>query len=181
VAKPSIGLALMAGYPRRPALIGAAALGGLSLLVWPGWPAAWLPGLDDGVHRIPIAQPGGILLLLVLLRWRRPEARLLGALACLPQSLTLYETGPLCLIPASRGEAYLLTALSQLAAILMAMQRTDLPLIEIQSHQWPILLLGVYLPALVMVLRRPNEAGRIAAPDPGRHLAEPTPADRPAA
>ena len=179
-AKPSIGLALMAGYPRRRALIGAAALSGLSLIVWPAWPAAWLPGLGDGVHRVPVGQTGGVLLLLALLRWRRPEARMLAVLACLPQSLTLYETVPLCLIPASRGEAYLLTALSQLAALLMGLQRTDLPLIETQSNQWPILFLGVYLPALVMVLRRPNEAGRIVTPAHER-LVELTPADRPAA
>jgi hypothetical protein len=87
---------------------------------------------------------------------------------------------PLCLIPASRGEAYLFTALTQLAALLMTTQRADLPLIETQMTQWPILFLGVYLPALVMVLRRPNESGEGTAAAGGR-AAELTPADRPAA
>ena len=54
-------------------------------------------------------------MLLAILRWRRPEARLLIALACVPQSMLLYETVPLFLVPRTFRESALLVALSYVA------------------------------------------------------------------
>ena len=153
-AKPSLGLALALAYPRRAAFVGAALLGLLSFAIWPGWLFAWLPGFDRTVHVAPALRPGGALLLLALVRWRRPEARLLAALALIPQTGWLYDTVPLFLIPRTRWEAYGLAGLTQLAAIISATRITpEMSLVTALERRWPVLLLLVYLPALVLVLR----------------------------
>src|SRR5439155_104266 len=68
----------------------------------------------------PRRRPGGFLMPAALLRWRRPEGRLLAALCCVPHVTTLYETLPLFLVPANRYQAYLLLALSYVAAVVQA-------------------------------------------------------------
>jgi hypothetical protein len=158
VCKPGIGLALWIGYPRREAVIGAVALGAVSLLVMPTWPRDWLGVLGSPVHAPPLLRPGGFLMLLALLRWRRPEGRLLAALCCLPHVTTLYETLPLFLVPSNRHQAYLLLGLSYLAAVWQAWLVPTGSLLEQVVGRWPVLLVCLYLPAVVMVLLRPNEA-----------------------
>lgn len=155
--KPSVGLALAAGYANRTAIIGALLMVLISFLVWPRWAGAWLPGLRRSPHMAPVLRPGGFILLASLLRWRRPEGRMLAVLACVPQTLALYDTVPLFLIPSTRPESYLLAILTQIAAVVIALRRTGLPLMLENAHQWPVLLLLVYLPALGMLLRLPNE------------------------
>jgi hypothetical protein len=162
-AKPSLGLALAVGYASRPAIIGALVLTAISLLVWPKWVMAWLPGLHGSPHVAPVARPGGFILLAALLRWRRPEGRMLAVLSCIPQTTMLYDTVPLFLIPSTRPQAYLLAILTQVAAVVIARRRTDLPLVLENAHQWPVLLLLVYLPALIMLLRLPNDPRSDAA------------------
>ena len=60
---------------------------------------------------------GGPLILLALLRWRRPEARLLVALGCIPHTTMLYEALPLFLVARRWQEGVLLAALSGCACI----------------------------------------------------------------
>jgi hypothetical protein len=155
-AKPSVGLALAAGYASKKAIIPALILTAIAFLVWPRWVAAWLPGLHGSPHVSPVTRPGGFLLLASLLRWRRPEARMLAVLSCVPQTTMLYDTVPLFLIPSTRPEAYLLAILTQVAAVVIAWRKTDLPMVMENAHQWPVMLLLVYLPALIMLLRLPN-------------------------
>ncbi|MEO6057047.1 MAG: hypothetical protein ABIQ49_09425 [Gemmatimonadales bacterium] len=155
VAKPSLGLALGLGYPSKPAAIGAGLVVVVSFVVMPGWPAAWLHALEATNHVILALQPGGVLLLAALVRWRHPEARLLAAFACVPQTPALYETVPLFLIPRTRWGGYLLAVLSLLATAYM---RTVTPLApdmaieESLAARWPIMFWSMYVPALVMVL-----------------------------
>ena len=162
VAKPSIGLAFFAAYPSRRAAWLGAGLVAASLILWPRWPAAWLTALHGAFQSPLVLEPGGVVLLLALFRWRRPEARLLAALALVPQSIGLYETVPLWLIPRNRWEGYLLAGLSLLAALLQArvLPHAGEPLAELMRARWPYVLVLVYLPALILVLRRP------AAPEP---------------
>lgn len=160
VCKPGIGLALWCGYPRRQAVIGGLALVVLSLLVMPAWPRDWLGVLGSPVHAPPLLRPGGFLMLAALLRWRRPEGRLLVALCCLPYVTTLYETLPLFLVPANRYQAYLLLALSYVAAVVQAWLVPSGSLLQQVVGRWPVLLVCLYLPAVVMVLLRPNQAPR---------------------
>jgi hypothetical protein len=161
-AKPSIGAALFAAFPSRRALIAGLALVAISLAVSPTWPARWAESFRVLVHVSPIRRPGGIILLLALLRWRRPEARLLATLACVPQIIGLYDTLPLFLIPRTRWQGYALAGLSYVAAFgqVAAVPRTPgMPLETMLAARWPFIFLCLYLPALVMVLLpRPAEA-----------------------
>lgn len=155
-AKPSIGLALFLAFPSRRAAVGMALLGLLSLIVAPGWVGSWLEALPKGIQIAPVLQPGGFVLLLSLLRWRRPEARLLGTLACVPHTLTLYETLPLFLIPRDKWEGYALAGLSYVAALVQVFafpRLPGMPLEEVLVRRWPLLFVCLYLPALVMALR----------------------------
>lgn len=164
-AKPNIGLAIFAARPSWWAIIGGVVLITIAFAVQPAWPWDWVAALrsthvDPGMafhSKAPVVLPGGVFVLLGLLRWRRPEARLLVALACVPQTMTFYEAVPLFLIPRGRRESVLLMVLSN-AVYYYA-----------QAHgPWPdkpstyeakgrLMLYAIYLPALVMVLRRPNE------------------------
>jgi hypothetical protein len=156
--KPHIGFAFALGYANRVALTSAAVLTLLSFVVWPRWVPAWLAEIHRAPHVAPVVRPGGFILLASLLRWRRPEGRLFAALACIPQVGMLYDTVPFFLIPSTRMEAYLLAFLTQVAALVIQYRRTGLSLVEDNAHQWPVLMLLVYLPALAMLLRLPNSA-----------------------
>jgi SAM-dependent methyltransferase len=159
VAKPSIGAAVLVAYPSWRAVAGAVGLLLLSLIVMPHWPAEWVAALRHSNHVAPVLRPGGVILLLALLRWKRPEARLLAALACVPQTIGLYETLPLFLIPRTRREAYLLAGLSYVAAFgtVLAFPRTaGVSLEQNLAARWPLVFALLYLPALVLVLRAPR-------------------------
>jgi hypothetical protein len=158
-AKPSIGAAIFAAFPSRRGLLAAAALLGISLVVYPAWPWHWWTALFQGPHAIPVLQPGGVLLMIALLRWRRPEARLLIGLACMPQTIGLYDALPLFLIPQTRLEGYGLAVLSYVTAFGNALLYPRLPQMSLAhnlAERWPVILVCLYLPALFMVLRRPN-------------------------
>jgi hypothetical protein len=160
-AKPSIGLALFAGWPSWKALAGMTVLGVLSLILVPGWPASWAHALHSGPHLIPpIRRPGGILLLAAFLRWRRPEGRCLGMMALVPQSTLLYEMVPFLFFTRNRHELWLLMGLTYLAAYLVYTMVPFGPgvLSAMLDGQWPYLFTLAYLPALILVLRLPNSA-----------------------
>jgi hypothetical protein len=173
-AKPSIGAALFIGFPSRRALIGGLILVALSLAVSPSWPLQWVEALRQSNHVAPVARPGGLLLLLALLRWRDPTGRLLAALACVPQTIGLYEALPLFLIPRSRWEGYLLAALSYVAAFGQAVfaPRSAVSSWEaMNAAQWPFTFSCLYLPALALVLlpaHRPSPQGQGAGAEPGQ-------------
>lgn len=157
IAKPSLGLALALAYPSRQALWGAIVLTALSFAIMPGWLEGWLPTLHDPAHVPLLVRPGGFLLLLAATRWRRPEGRLLVALTCIPGSSALYETVPLFLVARTRYEGYALAILSFVAAGLTAWLVPAGKVPDQMAGWWPYLLVLLYLPALLMVLARPNE------------------------
>jgi hypothetical protein len=164
-AKPSVGAALFAAFPRRQAVIGGIALLLVSLLVHPTWPGRWLESFQVAVHVAPVVRPGGFILLLAWLRWRQPEGRLLGLLACVPQITGLYDTLPLFLIPRTRWQGYALAGLSYVAAfgqVAAAPRMPGMSLETVLATRWPFILCCLYLPALVMVLM-PRRAGDPAA------------------
>ena len=154
-AKPSLGAAFFAAYPNRRAVIGGLLLLGLSLLVFPAWPMRWLEALRETNHVAPVLRPGGIVLLLALVRWRLPEGRLLAGLACVPQTIGLYEALPLFLIPANRWQGYALAGLSYVAAFAQALLVPRLPDVSWEATnaaRWPFIFCLLYLPALVFLL-----------------------------
>ena len=158
VAKPTVGAALFVAFPSRTAVLGGVALVAVSLIVMPSWPATWLQMLHQESHmRTPIITLMGPLLLLALLRWRRPEARLLVALACVPQTLILYMTVPLFLIPDTLGESALLAALSWVAQTVTFTMPHQPPHPSFYTDSAWVIVALMYIPCLVMVLRRRNE------------------------
>jgi hypothetical protein len=129
----------------------------VSVLIWPAWPLSWLPNLGDAPNSIsPLTLRGGVLVLLALLKWRRPEARLLAAMACVPHTLLPYETLPLFLVPHTWPQACVLLAGTTLAVILHAVGGPYASPTEWVGASGVWTIWCVYLPCLVMVLRRPN-------------------------
>jgi hypothetical protein len=160
VAKPTTGAPLFAAYPDYRAIVGGLALLALSFAAWPHWVGGWRAALDDAPHRAAILRPGGILLLLGLLRWRLPEGRQLAMLALVPLGPHLYEAVPLALVARSRQEMLALSVCGTLGALVgHFFPPAHLP--EHGPRQWAIVLLAGYLPALVIVLRH-----RLRGPTP---------------
>jgi hypothetical protein len=157
VLKPNLGLAATASNPTKVAILGGGALLVATLVFQPNWPGEWLRNLHSmPPHPMPIQLPGGFLILLALLRWRRPEARLIAAMACVPQLMYFADQLPLWLVARTRRETMVLSGVSAtawVASLLVNIQADRQPAFS----SVPYVLAGVYLPALIMVLRRPNE------------------------
>src|SRR5206468_4810875 len=129
----------------------------------PSWPADWLAAVrhtslvtpGGTPYLAPILTPGGALAALMLLRWRRPEARLVLALACVPQTPLLYETVPLFLVPQTIVEGGVLWLGSWLVALLQALGGPYGTVLE--RFTAPRRAIGwlLYVPCVAMVLRRP--------------------------
>jgi hypothetical protein len=160
VAKPTIGLAMFIARPSRWAIVGGIGLMVVAFLIQPNWLAQWRNALTDRTGTATLAlHPGGALALLALIKWRRPEARMLAVLACVPMTPALYETVPLLLIPRRWWEAALLVAASYgVAGWVMRMPLRDIrdyaPLMATSADAIALTLLPL---ATFMVLRRPNE------------------------
>jgi hypothetical protein len=162
LAKPNLGAALGAALrPSRAAAIGIG-LGVLllaaSFAVRPSWLAEWRDALRSGEHIVPPALlPFGAIGLLALVRWKRADARLLAALTVVPQTLFPHAALPLFLIARTRLETLILVALS---FVPFGVAYATAPITRTMAEQ--TLYVGTaivccgYLPALVMVLRRPN-------------------------
>ncbi len=167
IAKPTTGGALVVSYAnrvlnKRPLVWSA----GIALVVvlaataiQPDWPWQWVSSVRGAYHFVPLVlRPGGVLLLAALLKWRRPEARLLTLLALAPQTGAPYDALPLVLALASKREVFVFAILSFVFVLLR--QTTVGPGGQFTAelaHNAPYLLATIYLPVLIMILGRPNE------------------------
>jgi hypothetical protein len=164
VVKPTVGLAYFVARPTWWAVAGAVTLTALSFALDPGWVGQWQAALASALamakhgfpYRAPALMPGGLLVLAALTRWRRSEARLLVALACVPHTTLPYELLPLYFIPRGWIQTGSLVALSHLMWWLVS---RDYPhpdfyytVIEYTRTAIPC----IYLPCTLMVMRRPN-------------------------
>src|SRR5262249_36410888 len=89
ICKPTIGLALFAARPAKAAAIGCGARAVVSFALFPGWLPEWwraTRSIADAIGPPMLLRPGGILVLAALARWRRADARLLLAMALVPQT-----------------------------------------------------------------------------------------------
>ena len=154
----------LVAYPSTRALVGCINITLLSLVVAPSWPSAWSGLVARCIaHDRPNHASWRVLLALALLRWRRPEARLLLALGCVPQTPMLNETVPLFLVVQTLPEGLTLMYLTVIAAHLVGtiyQGTTDYQGWMAGLGVWALWL--VYLPCLVMVLRRPNVGATLA-------------------
>jgi hypothetical protein len=168
--KPTTALWLFAYRPTRRHVITACLALAISLALWPTWPLAWR-SKSFGVSLLaPVTLPGGALALLALLRWRRPEARLLAIMTLVPHSTLVYETLPLFLVPATWIEAGILWTGTLVAVILHDAFGPYSTPAEWLTGSGRFLVWCVYLPALVMILRRRN----VWRADTGHFSSEPT-------
>jgi len=149
--KPQIGLASFAYRPSARAALLAAVAVGASFLVLPGWVAGWRANLAAlELHPLPVLTTGGPILLLALLRWRRPEGRLFLAMICVPQELFFSDQLALQMVARTRRQSALLAAAS-LAAFggwFACLREGDLYVVR--AAPWVLALL--YLPALLVLL-----------------------------
>ena len=153
VVKPNVGLASFLYRPTRWMVVGSVLLLAISLVIRPGWPAEWFHDLMEVPGRVvPLLTPSGPLLLLLVTRWRRPEARLLLGYACVPQAPWFYDQLILWLIPATARQSINYVYIS-LFALLLWMYLGG---VEWRYGTW-FLSAVLYLPPLVMIMRRPNE------------------------
>jgi hypothetical protein len=158
VMKPNIGLAMFVYRLQwRTVALGSVLILG-TVLAWPGWPAEWIALVRESpVHHPPLVTGVGLVTVLALLRWRRPEARLLLAMSLVPHALYFYDELPLWLVAGSRRQAMVLAASSWLGWVGWVAtsggpsggpRLIDTPIWVVAS---------LYVPSLLMVLTRPNE------------------------
>lgn len=153
--KPNLGAAALTLRLSPRAIALAVAITVASLVVLPAWPAEWIANLARlEAHPAPLFTPAGCWLAVALLRWRCREARLLLAMAVVPQLLFFADQLPLYLVARSRREAMALVAPALIAFLLWFVQLRTGDLYVIAAA--PYVLAGVYLPALLVVLSRPN-------------------------
>jgi hypothetical protein len=161
VCKPNIGLAALAYRPSpRFAWVAVFTLA-VAFVVRPVWVGEWLGTLRTvlpGSKVAPITVPGGILLLAALTRWRRSDGRLLLAMSCIPHTVLFYDELILGLLAETRKQA-LVFALWSYGAVIVAALIVPRPVGDIGYYRILSLIIvwAYYLPALVVVLRRPNE------------------------
>jgi hypothetical protein len=154
--KPTLGFACFTYWPKWQAVVSALALLAVSRLIMPDWPAKWLANVGEvRAHPAPIATAAGPFLALALLRWRQREARMLLVMACVPQLLMFADQLPLFLVARNRREALLYTLSGVVTAIIWIPRHYLQP--GIVALTAPYVLVGCYLPALWIVMRRPNE------------------------
>lgn len=138
---------------------------GLTILVWPWWPRDWIAELSDNngrYYHVPLFVPGGVLLLVTLLRWRRPEARLIAAMACMPQTMLFYDQLPLALVAKTYREALWLSVGSYAAPFVAKAiyALTSLDSRQLFERMAPVIVACYYAPVAILVLTRPN-VGRV--------------------
>jgi len=161
-AKPNVGGAIALASDSRKLLVSAGVgvilLTVVSLVLLPSWPTGWMAALSNASHlSAPIARMGGVVVLLNLLRWKRSEARLILLLACVPQTGSWYEALPLLLVANTRRESQVLSLVSSVGFLLIRFIVHGQPEVQFNREVSALMLAFAYLPATIVVLRRPNE------------------------
>lgn len=158
-AKPQLGIAILAGTGSRRTIafasISAAVLLGVSTALLPTWPVEWI-SLIRGADQLvpPLLRPGGFLLLLVLIRWRRPEAWLVAFVAAMPQTTYPYNLLPLLAIAATYREACFLSLASSVGAFTAAYLTDAVGGSFASSAASAVMIALGYMPSAIVVLRR---------------------------
>ncbi len=116
--KPTVAAWLWAWRPSWRAVWLAAGCTVASVLLRPIWPLEWQKALDAADFVIaPVSLPWGWLLLGAAVAWRRPDARLLLVMCCVPHTAMIYEALPLMLTVRTWRESCLLCGLSWVALV----------------------------------------------------------------
>jgi hypothetical protein len=172
--KPNSGAMVVAAAKNRRALVWLLGWGvGLtlvSLLVFPGWPAQWRAAVAGASHVRPyVMRPGGWLLLLALIRWRRPEARWLAALALVPTTGAPADALVLFAFPHTFREGLVLAHLTHMANFYLVTRPPAATFDGVIAGVAGATLVIVFLPALLWVLLRPG----VSTPAPSQYSLRP--------
>lgn len=161
-AKPNVGLAVLAALRGRALIVaagGAVAITLLATVLRPEWIAEWRASIATAPHVVaPIFMPGGFLLALAAVRYKRPDARLLLALALLPHTPSLYDLLPLFFLCRSLREALVLAILTHVLFFGFISFSGGPTFDTYAAALGRVSLLVIYFPALAAVLLRPNVA-----------------------
>jgi hypothetical protein len=166
-AKPHIGAALVLARSDRRLTTWALASGlvvlAVGLILRPSWPWDWQTSMamyaGHGSSSL-LVRPLGWPLLIALMRWRDPNARLLLCLAAVPHTVTAYEELPLFLLPTTAMQGMILAVGSHLANLVQGISAASTHYNAERVHA--AFLVFVYWPALFFVMRRPS--ARITKP-----------------
>ena len=161
VAKPQSALPVLLSSKRR--LTWVSAIGGglivliVSVVMMPAWPLEWWTMARSSPDFVPpVLRFMGFAIPLVLLRWRRPESWLVLVSACIPQTWPPYNGLILMTVASTYRQASLLSLTSSASWILFAWFADGLDVQRERSMMAAVLNIGGYLPAVLMILRRPN-------------------------
>jgi hypothetical protein len=152
VLKPHMAIPMaLSGLVRwkRSAVVISAALVLGSLLIMPSWPFVYsnLLQLYEGQFPVLVFSAGGPLLLLSVLNWRDPKARLLLFMSLVPQRM-FYDQLPLWLLPDSKKQMVLLNLFSWLGFYLFFFHFQS-------SWNWQFwIVISIYIPSLLIVLKK---------------------------
>lgn len=160
-AKPNLGVASFVAQRdlRRAAIFVVAGLAplALSFAMLPTWPREWLSIMQQWQYGTPtLFLPGGFVLLLAALRWRRWEGRMYLALLCAPQTPGAMSALPLLLIPKTWRGVLILSLLSfgaqATVPFVLELGPTFVPRLREISY---MTMLTCFVPALYYLLRLP--------------------------
>jgi len=158
--KPTLGGAVIAARPTPFRVASVLVFGLLTIAIWPWWPREYLAEVairEKTNYTTPILLFPGPILAAAVLRWRRPEARLLFVMACAPQNLGWYDQVPLSVVPGTFRQVLVFSLLSYVPLFLVPFVRDPAS----TPHSYEILgrmvICACYLPCLLAVLARPNE------------------------
>jgi hypothetical protein len=180
-AKPNQALPVLLSAPSGR-LLRAAGVGGLvvfaiSVALFPQWPFEWLRIVMGGVQmQPPLIHLGGFCILLVLIRWRRPEAWLVVLMACIPASWAWYNVLILlAAVPKTYREAAMLSLVSSFGALLVINTLPGPSSPTSFPNWWAFQVAFGYLPAVILILTRPNvrEASPWSEPKKSPRLSDP--------
>jgi hypothetical protein len=164
-SKPNAGIAALSAFRSVRSvvvsLVGCAIIALLALAVDPNWPVEWWQTTRGVPHvrSLLLVHPAGILLLASLLRWRRPEARALAALAIVPHNPLPHNVLLLAVGRWTAIESAILAALSWTTiAVIWPGGRQPPDLASLSATSGRACLFLLYLPALLMLLRKPNSS-----------------------
>jgi hypothetical protein len=141
------------------AFVGGLALLAIGVALVPTWIQSWIAVVARYSAEVTpvITWPGGVFALLALLRWRRAEAWLVVAMTIVPLTPGWYEVLPLLLIPRTKRECQILSLLASFGYLLQGALLLPDGTVPIGVTRSLIVAFG-YLPAVIVLLRRPNES-----------------------
>ena len=158
--KPTIGLPLFLYKPTWHMAVVCTAFLLVSLAIQPTWPLDWWRNsqlLER--HYVPALKPFGFLCIFALLRWRRPEARLVAGMSLVPQNLYFYDQVPLFLAATTVRRTILLLILSWCAWWGARIGCETPQFCGVEAEPWVILLM--YVPATAMALFDKEDIARL--------------------